>query len=164
MLVGETWTSDIAELKRYYGAGDEVQLPMDFMFAMVNKLSAPELRKQIALVEGAGVWPVYVVSNHDIVRSFDRYGDGVHNDAIARVLAALYLTLRGTPVMYYGEELGMENNDPRSRDEVQDPIGKLGWPLEKGRDGERRPSRGCRSPPVPEPGTWPRSRRTRLRS
>ena len=139
VLVGETWTSDIAELKRYYGAGDEVQLPMDFMFAMVNKLSAPELRKQIALVEGAGVWPVYVVSNHDIVRSFDRYGDGVHNDAIARVLAALYLTLRGTPVMYYGEELGMENNDPKSRDEVQDPIGKLGWPLEKGRDGERTP-------------------------
>jgi alpha-glucosidase len=63
----------------------------------------------------------------------------VNNDAIARVLAALYLTLRGTPVMYYGEELAMENNDPKSRDEVQDPIGRLGWPEEKGRDGERTP-------------------------
>src|SRR5260370_3092364 len=41
--------------------------------------------------------------------------------------------------MYYGEEIGMENNDPQSKDEVQDPIGKLGWPLEKGRDGERTP-------------------------
>jgi alpha-glucosidase len=139
VLVGETWTSDIAELKKYYGEGDEVQLPMDFMFTMVNKLSAPEFRKQIAAVEGAGVWPVYVIGNHDIVRSWHRYGDGVNNDAIAKVMAALYLTLRGTPIMYYGEEIGMQNNDPSRREDVKDPIGQLGWPLEKGRDGERTP-------------------------
>jgi alpha-glucosidase len=41
--------------------------------------------------------------------------------------------------MYYGEELGMENNDPKSRDDVQDPVGKLSWPTDKGRDGERTP-------------------------
>src|SRR3989454_4996316 len=58
---------------------------------------------------------------------------------ISKLMAALYLTLRGTPILYYGEELGMENNDPKSKDEVKDPIGKLGWPLEKGRDGERTP-------------------------
>jgi len=139
VLVGETWTNDIAELKRYYGNGDEVQLPMNFMFGMVNKLSAPEFRKQIKLVEDAGVWPVYVISNHDIVRSWNRYGDGLNNDAIAKSLAALYLTLRGTAVMYYGEELGMENNDPTRREDVKDPIGQLGWPEEKGRDGERTP-------------------------
>jgi alpha-glucosidase len=139
VLVGETWTNDIAELKRYYGNGDEVQLPMNFMFGMVNKLSAPEFRKQIKLVEDAGVWPVYVISNHDIARSWNRYGDGLNNDAIAKSLAALYLTLRGTAVMYYGEELGMENNDPTRREDVKDPIGQLGWPEEKGRDGERTP-------------------------
>jgi len=54
-------------------------------------------------------------------------------------MAAFYLTLRRTAIMYYGEELGMENNDPKSKDEVQDPIGKLGWPKEKGRDSERTP-------------------------
>jgi alpha-glucosidase len=140
VLVGETWTSDVSELKQYYGEhNNELQMPMDFMFTMVNKLSVPEFRRQIAAVDGAGGWPVFVISNHDIVRSYDRYGDGVHNDAIAKVMAALYLTLRGTPIMYYGEELGMENNDPRSKDDVQDPIGKLGWPREKGRDGERTP-------------------------
>jgi alpha-glucosidase len=139
VLVGETWTSDIAELKRYYGDGDEVQMPMDFMFTMVNKLAPAEFRKQIAAVEGAGVWPVYVISNHDIQRSYNRYGDGIHDDAIAKVLASLYLTLRGTPIMYYGEELGMENNDPRRKEDVKDPIGVLGWPREKGRDGERTP-------------------------
>jgi alpha-glucosidase len=139
VLVGETWTSDVAELKKYYGNGDEVQLPMDFMFTMVNKLSPPEFRKQIAAVEGAGVWPVYVISNHDIQRSYDRYGDGAHDGAIAKVMASLYLTLRGTAIMYYGEELGMENNDPKRKEDVKDPIGVLGWPLEKGRDGERTP-------------------------
>src|SRR5262245_38195702 len=139
VLVGETWTNDIAELKKYYGQGDEVQLPMDFMFTMVNRLSAPEFRRQIAAVEAAGVWPVYVIGNHDIVRSWHRYGDGVNNDAIAKVMAALYPTLRGTPIMYYGEEIGMQNNDPARREDVKDPIGQLGWPLEKGRDGERTP-------------------------
>jgi alpha-glucosidase len=140
VLIGETWTSDISELKQYYGEHEnELQMPMDFMFTTVDKLSAPAFRKQIAAVDGAGGWPVYVISNHDIVRSYDRYGDGLHNDAIAKVMAALYLTLRGTPIIYYGEELGMENNDPRSKDEVKDPIGKLGWPLEKGRDGGRTP-------------------------
>src|SRR5260370_19155859 len=102
-------------------------------------LAADECRKHIAAVDAAGHWPVYVITNHDIVRSYTRYADGAHNDDIAKMMAALYLTLRGTVVMYYGEEIGMENNDAKSKDEVQDPIGKLGWPLEKGRDGERTP-------------------------
>jgi alpha-glucosidase len=140
VLIGETWTDNIEELKRYYGAhNDELHMPMDFMFATVNKLSAPEFRKQIGMAESAGGWPVYVISNHDIRRSYDRYGDGQNNDDIAKLMAGLYLTLRGTPIMYYGEEIGMENNDPTRREDVKDPIGKLGWPKEKGRDGERTP-------------------------
>jgi alpha-glucosidase len=140
VLIGETWTDDIDELKKYYGEhGDELQMPMDFMFTTVNKLSPPEFRRQIAMVESSGGWPVYVLSNHDITRSYDRYGDGKHNDAIAKLMAGLYLTLRGTPIMYYGEEIGMENNDPKRKQDVKDPIGRLGWPMFKGRDGERTP-------------------------
>lgn len=147
VLIGETWTADIAELNRYYGEGNnEVQLPMDFMFTTVNKLSPPEFRKQIAAVESASGWPVYVISNHDIVRSYNRYGDGKNNDAIAKVMAGLYLTLRGTAIMYYGEEIGMENNDPQRQEDVKDPIGKIGWPQEKGRDGERTPMQWDNSP------------------
>jgi alpha-glucosidase len=114
-------------------------MPMDFLFATVNRLSAPEFRQQIATVDSAGGWPVYVISNHDMPRSYVRYGDGQHNDAIAKLMAGLYLTLRGTPILYYGEEIGMENHDPKRREDVKDPIGKLGWPEEKGRDGERTP-------------------------
>jgi alpha-glucosidase len=139
VLIGETWTKDISELKQYYGThNNELQMPMDFLFTRVDKLSPAEFRQQIAGVNSAG-WPVYVLSNHDIVRAYVRYGDGVHNDAIAKVMAGLYLTLRGTPIMYYGEEIGMTNNDPKRKQDVKDPIGKVGWPKEKGRDGERTP-------------------------
>ena len=140
VLIGETWTKDIAELKNYYGEhSNELQMPMDLMFGTVNKLSAPEFRRQIAAVDTAGGWPVFVISNHDMVRSYNRYGDGAHNDQIAKLMAALYLTLRGSPIMYYGEELGMENNDPKRKEDVKDPQGVTGWPSEIGRDGERTP-------------------------
>lgn len=140
VLIGETWTKNIDELKEYYGEhNNELQLPMDFMFTRVDKLSAAEFRRQIAAADSAGGWPTWVITNHDIPRSYNRYGDGVHNDDIAKLMAALYLTLRGTPIMYYGEELGMENNDPKRREDVKDPEGRTGWPKEKGRDGERTP-------------------------
>ena len=54
-------------------------------------------------------------------------------------MAVLELCTRGTPQMYYGEELGMRTTDPARIEDVHDPIGKLGWPKEKGRDGERTP-------------------------
>jgi len=140
VLIGETWTKNIDELKLYYGGHSrELQMPMDLMFTTVNKLSAPEFRRQIAAADASGGWPVYVISNHDIVRSYNRYGDGQHNDQIAKLMAGMYLTLRGTPIMYYGEELGMENNDPRRKEDVKDPVGRVGWPVDKGRDGERTP-------------------------
>ncbi|MGO8984876.1 MAG: glycoside hydrolase family 13 protein [Terriglobales bacterium] len=140
VLIGETWTDNVAQLDKYYGQdGNELQMPMDFMFMMVDKLSPPEYRRQIAAVESAHGWPVFVINNHDRTRSYDRYGDGKHNDAIAKLMGAFYLTLRGTPILYYGEEIGMENNDPTRREDVKDPIGRTGWPREKGRDGERTP-------------------------
>ena len=147
VLIGETWTKDVSELKRYYGGhSDELQMPMDFMFTMVNQLSAGEFRRQIAAVDSAGGWPVFVLSNHDIVRSSVRYGNGKNNRAIEKLMASLYLTLRGTPIMYYGEEIGMENNDPKRKEDVKDPIGRVGWPEEKGRDGERTPMQWDDSP------------------
>jgi alpha-glucosidase len=139
VLIGETWTKNVSELRQYYGDhSDELQMPMDLMLTSL-KFSAPVFREHIAAVDGAGGWPVYVISNHDIVRSYDRYGDGKHNYQIAKVMAALYLTLRGTPIMYYGEEIGMKTTPPTHKEDVKDPIGRTGWPQEKGRDGERTP-------------------------
>jgi alpha-glucosidase len=140
VLIGETWTKNIDELKEYYGGhGKELQMPMDFLFTRVDRLSPQEFRKQIAGVDSSGGWPVYLFSNHDIERAYDRYGDGQNNDAIAKLLAGLYLTLRGTPIMYYGEEIGMKTTPPTRKEDVKDPIGRTGWPKERGRDGERTP-------------------------
>ncbi len=140
VLIGETWTKNVSELKDYYGEhNNELQMPMDLMMTEFKQFSAPVFREHIGAVQAAGGWPVFVISNHDIVRPYTRYADGLHNDDIAKMMAALYLTQRGTPILYYGEEIGMENNDPKSKDDVKDPIGRRGWPLEKGRDGERTP-------------------------
>jgi alpha-glucosidase len=79
-------------------------------------------------------------------RSYNRYGDGKHNDQIAKLMAGMYLTLRGTPIMYYGEEIGMQNNDPKFKKDVKDPKGKTGWPEDKGRDGERTPMQWDNTP------------------
>jgi alpha-glucosidase len=140
VLIGETWTDNVAELKAYYGAhGEGLQMPMDLMFTNLKPLSAEVFRKHIAGVVSSGEWPVWVMSNHDKVRAYTRFADGKHDDQIAKLLAGMYLTLPGTPIMYYGEEIGMQNNDPTRKEDVKDPIGRLGWPEEKGRDGERTP-------------------------
>jgi alpha-glucosidase len=141
VLVTEADEPNVAALTKMYGDNDEVQLPMDFQIADVNQLSAPIFRRLFDEIENnsAHGQPEYFFSNHDQRRGWDRYGDGVHNDQIARLMAVLLLATRGTPQMYYGEELGMRTTDPARIEDVHDPIGKLGWPKEKGRDGERTP-------------------------
>ena len=142
VLISEADEPNIAELTKMYGKhNDEIQLPMDFQIGDVNKLSATEFRKLLEEVDrnAAGGQPNYFFSNHDQPRQWDRYGDGVHNDQIAKLMAALLLTTRATPLMYYGEEIGMRTTTPSRVEDVQDPIGKIGWPEEKGRDGERTP-------------------------
>ena len=142
VLISETDEPNIAELTKLYGSKlDEIQLPMDFQVADVNQLSAARFRELIDQVENnpAGGQPYFFFNNHDQKRTWDRYGDGLHNEAIARLLATLLLTTRATPQLYYGEEIGMVTTSPARKEDVRDPIGKLGWPKEKGRDGERTP-------------------------
>lgn len=142
VLISEADEPNITELTKMYGSKlDEIQLPMDFQIADVNELSAPKFRKLLDEVERNSVagQPHYFFSNHDQMRQWDRYGDGKHNDQIAKLIAALLLMPRATPQMFYGEELGMRTTPPTSEADVHDPIGKKGWPEEKGRDGERTP-------------------------
>ncbi len=142
VLIGETYLPNVQELAKMYGAhNDELQLPMDMQLGMINRMDASAFRERLleAQTELHGHLPLFVFDNHDIPRSWDRYGDGVHNVAIARILAAIQLTTRSVPLLYYGQEIGMVTTPPKTRAQVQDPIGKIGWPKEKGRDGERTP-------------------------
>jgi alpha-glucosidase len=54
-----------------------------------------------------GAWPCNTLGNHDASRVYSRYGDGQNDAALARISLALMLTLRGTPFLYNGEEIGM---------------------------------------------------------
>ena len=142
VLIGETYLPSVEELLKMYGRNnDELQLPMDMQFGMTNRLSVRDFRERLREAETGlgGNMPLLVFDNHDNTRSWNRYGDGVNNMAIAKVLAGLLLTPRDTALVYYGEEIGIENNDPKRKEDVKDPIGRAGWPREKGRDGERTP-------------------------
>jgi alpha-glucosidase len=145
VLIGEAYVPKWDVLMKYYGSNDnELQLPFNFFLVMGNvrtHLDATAFRSVINDSENAlkGRWTTYVLSNHDIPRAYDRYGDGQHNDQIAKLMAMMLLTLRGSPFLYYGEEIGMVTTEPRTIDEVRDPVGKRYWHANKGRDGERTP-------------------------
>ncbi|MBE7410863.1 MAG: alpha-glucosidase [Leptospiraceae bacterium] len=84
------------------------------------------------------IWPNYTLSNHDQPRHFYRYFKKGESTQRAKIIAAMLLTLRGTPFLYYGEEIGMTcERVPRKK--IQDPIGKKYWPFHPGRDGTRLP-------------------------
>ena len=143
VLIGETYLPNVAELRKMYGANnDELQLPMDTQFGFVNRLSVPEFRAKLrdAETQLGGNIPLLVLENHDNPRSLNRYGtNGQPNPAIGKMLAALLLAPRDAALIYYGEEIGMVNHDPKRKEDVKDPIGRTGWPKQKGRDGERTP-------------------------
>jgi alpha-glucosidase len=143
VLIGETYLPNVEELDKWYGGTkrDELNLPMDMMVGFTNQLDVGLLRQRIEDAESKihGNQPLFVFDNHDNPRSWERYGDGFHNDSIARLIATILFTTRATALMYYGQELGMMTSVPKQKSDVRDPVGVTGWPKEKGRDGERTP-------------------------
>src|SRR6201996_3835195 len=143
VLIGETYLPNTAELDKWYGGTrhDELHLPMDMLVGFTNKLDPVVLRARLNEVQTQvhGSQPMLVFDNHDNVRSWERYGDGVHNADIAKIIATLLLTSRATALLYQGQEIGQVTTTPTRVEDVRDPIGVTGWPKEKGRDGERTP-------------------------
>jgi alpha-glucosidase len=112
VLLGETWVMDLEELAAFYGTGsDELHLAFNFPFAFAG-LDTDALADVVAgserLLPG-DAWPVWTFGNHDVVRFPTRLCDG--DDAKVRCALLVLLTLRGTPVLYYGDELGMQQVD-----------------------------------------------------
>jgi len=143
VLIGETYLENTRELDAWYGGAqhDELQLPMDTLVGLGNRLDAATFRRHLSesQTELHGSQPLIVFDNHDNPRSWDRFGDGVHDAQIARIVAALLLTTRATALMYQGQEIGQRTATPRRVEDVRDPLGIRGWPRDKGRDGERTP-------------------------
>jgi len=83
-------------------------------------------------------WPSVAFSNHDVMRTLTRFGGSEAPQALARLMLALLFSLKGTVLVYQGEELGLPEADLR-RDQLKDPVGDLYYPQHKGRDGCRTP-------------------------
>ena len=141
--VGEIHVFDWAEWRSYYGANlDELHMPFNFAL-LWGPWQAAAIRKVVDGLEAAlpeGAWPNYVLGNHDEPRLASRYGREQ-----ARLAAMLLLTLRGTPTLYYGDEIGMANV-PIPPEKEQDPFGKRVPGLGLGRDPERTPMQWAASP------------------
>ena len=143
VLIGETYTPDVAELEKWYGGAhqNELQLPMDTIpgFGDQATFSADWFRTSLQASQQVTGEPLIVFDNHDNTRSIDRFGDGAHDVARAKVIATLLLTTRASALTYYGAPIGMVTSTPKRKQDVRDPQGITGWPKNKGRDGERTP-------------------------
>jgi len=148
MLIGETHGQDPALAASCHGErNDELHMAFNFDF-LFRPWGAESFRRSAErwyelLPDGA--WPNFTLSNHDQKRHYHRYRSGADSDARARVAAAMLLCLRGTPFLYYGEEIGMScERIPRKA--LRDPLGLSTWPLPLGRDAERTPMQWDASP------------------
>ncbi len=107
VLLGETAVPDAVRLASYYGQDDELQLGFNFPL-MVSGFTAPELSKVVGETLGqlpAGTVPAWTMSNHDKSRFTTRWCAG--DDAKTALALTVLLTLPGTIVVYYGDEIGM---------------------------------------------------------
>ena len=138
-MVGEVYIFDPRRVATYYGgSGDELPMAFNFSF-MWSPWDAAAFRAQVDQIEAAlaaHAQPTYVLSSHDAPRHRTRFDDPTWGEARARLAAMMLLTLRGTPFLYYGEEIGMRDVPiPEAR--ICDPVGKR-FPA-VGRDPERTP-------------------------
>ena len=127
-------------MAQYTSGGDK--LHMAYTFELLSDRHDPAyIRDTIARVEanlGDG-WPCFALSNHDVVRTATRWGhDANDQKAFVRTALSLLATLRGSPCIYQGEELGLPEADVPF-ELLQDPFGIEFWPEFKGRDGCRTP-------------------------
>ncbi len=119
-----------------------LHLAFNFEFLHIDTLDPNAINKLVIETDkiyNSIAWPSYVLGNHDVTRVISRFAKYVNDkEALAKALATLLLTLRGTPFIYYGEEIGMENTHV-PYEKIMDPLGKNLWPEAEGRDVVRTP-------------------------
>jgi len=135
VLIGEIYLP-VERLVKYYGVNlSGVHVPFNFQL-LLAKWHARDIARIISQYEAAlpkGGWPNWVLGNHDRPRIVSRVGSKQ-----ARVAAMLLLTLRGTPTLYYGDEIGMHDVEIPP-EKVQDPFEKNVPGRGLGRDPQRTP-------------------------
>ena len=139
VMVGELYLP-LERLVRYYGAGVQMPSNMHLISTPWEPAALAALVEEYEAILPEGAWPNWVLGNHDRSRIASRLGA-----AQARVAAVLLLTLRGTPTLYYGDELGLPDV-PIPPERVQDPYELNSPGLGVGRDPVRTPMRWSDGP------------------
>lgn len=145
MSIGEVGDDDPFKLSVEYTASNDMLhtcYNTHMMAGMSKSLTADLIRMPVEMYQSFGKgWPSWAFCNHDVVRPITRWGKDVAPESqqdFAKLLIAMVSTLRGSPYIYQGEELGLpEAIIPF--DKIQDPWGKALWPEWQGRDGCRTP-------------------------
>jgi alpha-glucosidase len=139
ILIGETNVEQLPRLMEFYGAGNN-ELHGGFNFVFLNaELTAAAMRSVVEDVEAIipfDAWPIWTGSNHDVSRLATRWCGG--DPAKVRCALLMLLTLRGTPFLYQGDEIGLTDG-PIEQSDLLDAVGIRFWPYYKGRDAERTP-------------------------
>jgi alpha-glucosidase len=140
IAIGEVGADDaLGVMADYTADGDKLHLAYSFNL-LTPEFSAKHIRTQVEEFEARvkGGWASWSVGNHDSVRVMTRWGGAQPAPALAKVVLAMQLSLRGTPCLYQGDELALTEADVPF-ELLQDPYGITFWPEFKGRDGCRTP-------------------------
>jgi alpha-glucosidase len=140
IAIGEVGADDaLAVMADYTADGDKLQLAYSFNL-LTSEFSAAHIRSEVEQFEARvrGGWASWSVGNHDVMRVMSRWGGAQPTPALAKVVLAMQLSLKGTPCLYQGDELALIEADVPF-ELLQDPYGITFWPEFKGRDGCRTP-------------------------
>jgi alpha-glucosidase len=142
--IGEVGADDaLAVMADYTSGGDKLHMAYSFNL-LTPDFSAAHIRTQVEDFEARvrGGWASWPVGNHDSVRVMTRWGGGQSGQsatpALAKLVLAMQLSLKGTPCLYQGDELALPEAEV-PYELLQDPYGIAFWPEFKGRDGCRTP-------------------------
>jgi alpha-glucosidase len=139
LLLGETYVWTVESLARFYGIGDdELQLAFNipFVHARLNAERMSAIVEHVEELFPEHAWPAWTGSNHDAGRLATRWCEG--DERKIRCALMLLLTLRGSPVLYYGDEIGLPDT-PLAHEQLRDPVGLRFYPSYIGRDPGRTP-------------------------
>lgn len=126
-IVGEIGSDKIEVLKQYQ-LQDLLDVVFNFNFGSIQKFSSKRIFDELQSMEkNMSNYPTLFFGSHDMPRMIDRLADGNPDRALA--LAALMLTAKGVPFVYYGEEIGMHNIIAKSLEEMVDIQGRTYYEL-----------------------------------
>ncbi|KWV92413.1 alpha-glucosidase family protein [Erythrobacter sp. YT30] len=130
----------LEEMKAFTHGGKRLDSAYNFDFLYAPDLNAEIVKESLSNWDGSAEegWPSWAFSNHDAPRATTRWAGDDNFEQIARLNMLLLLSLRGNPIIYQGEELGLPQGHVAFAD-LQDPEAILNWPHTLGRDGARTP-------------------------